>query len=196
MENTQNSKENDYRENSLKVCLCLVIWCLLITIVMSLIYSERWKDLKYLFVIIILYELLQAFVRFQRGKVLYKKAQNIAKQNGMDLIVIGNPNSSWKNRLWGPAYGCGDECIDLVGCPVNSCKLGGIQKNHEPIDALKALQHRQNNSATVFESGTAHLVPGLKSEMKRVGDWRTFSVNADSSLIGLTSRITGAVLNG
>lgn len=29
-----------------------------------------------------------------------------------------------------------------------------------------------------------------------MGDCRTFSVNADASLIGLTSRITGAVLNG
>ena len=56
---------------------------------MSLTYSKRWNELKYLFVIIILYELLQAFVRFQHGKVLYKKAQKIAKQNGMDLIVIG-----------------------------------------------------------------------------------------------------------
>jgi len=138
---------------------------------------------------------LLAIYRFRQGKILYKKAVADGIRSNRKVLVIGNPLSSVKNRLWGPAYGCGDKCIDLIGCSVKSCRLGGA-KIHEPIDALDALRNIDDDSVVVFESGTAYLVNGLPQEIKRVGGKHIYQVGGiNISLAGWTSRITGSVFH-
>ena len=42
-------------------------------------------------------------------------AQAMAAASGRTLVVVGNPDGGIHTRL-APAYGCGDVCVDIVGC--------------------------------------------------------------------------------
>lgn len=139
---------------------------------------------------LIINELFCSYKRYTEGANLYKKALSVSKESNKKLIVIGNPTSSWKNKIFGSSYGCGDLCIDLAGC-----KCPNLDVRTKKLEALTTLKKFSSNSVIVFESGTKHLVPGLYEEMKRVGGNNVYSVNInDTSLILFLSYYTGAIL--
>lgn len=60
-------------------------------------------------------ELAAAADRFAERTRAYGAAQAMATATGRTLVVIGNPDTGLHTRL-ASAYGCGDVCVDLVGC--------------------------------------------------------------------------------
>lgn len=61
-------------------------------------------------------ESLFAAQRWQRRRTAFQAATRRALDLGRPLVVIGDPNAGAHTSLM-PAYGCGDICIDLRGCP-------------------------------------------------------------------------------
>ncbi len=57
-----------------------------------------------------------ALRRFEIRRRVYETAVRRAAELGRPLIVIGDPDAGAHTRLV-RAYGCGDLCIDLHGCP-------------------------------------------------------------------------------
>jgi hypothetical protein len=57
-----------------------------------------------------------AMVRFRERTVAFMSAMERATALGRRLVVIGDPDAGMHTRL-ARAYGCGDVCVDLNGCP-------------------------------------------------------------------------------
>ena len=57
-----------------------------------------------------------ALIRFRERSAAFKSAVERATALGRRLIVIGDPDAGFHTRLM-RAYGCGDVCVDLNGCP-------------------------------------------------------------------------------
>ena len=57
-----------------------------------------------------------ALRRFEARQRAYQAAVRRASEAGRPLIVVGDPDAGAHTRLL-RAYGCGDRCIDLRGCP-------------------------------------------------------------------------------
>jgi len=61
-------------------------------------------------------EAAAALQRFEDRRSTYAKADEAARSMGRTLVVVGAPRAGAHTRLVG-AYGCGDVCLDLGGCP-------------------------------------------------------------------------------
>jgi len=57
-----------------------------------------------------------ALRRFETRRRVYQAAARRAAELGRPLVVVGDPDAGAHTRLV-RAYGCGDLCIDLRGCP-------------------------------------------------------------------------------
>ncbi len=57
-----------------------------------------------------------ALRRFETRRRVFEAAARRAAELGRPLVVIGDPDAGAHTRLV-RAYGCGDLCIDLHGCP-------------------------------------------------------------------------------
>jgi len=57
-----------------------------------------------------------ALRRFETRRRIYEAAARRAVELGRPLVVVGDPDAGAHTRLV-RAYGCGDLCIDLQGCP-------------------------------------------------------------------------------
>lgn len=57
-----------------------------------------------------------ALRRFETRRRVYEAAARRAVELGRPLVVVGDPDAGAHTRLV-RAYGCGDLCIDLHGCP-------------------------------------------------------------------------------
>lgn len=57
-----------------------------------------------------------AIVRFRERSAAFKSASERAATLGRKLVVVGDPDAGMHTRLL-RAYGCGDVCVDLNGCP-------------------------------------------------------------------------------
>ena len=57
-----------------------------------------------------------ALRRFETRRRVYEAAVRRAAELGRPLVVVGDPDAGAHTRLV-RAYGCGDLCIDLHGCP-------------------------------------------------------------------------------
>lgn len=58
-----------------------------------------------------------ALHRFEARRHLFEAAARRAYQLGRPLVVVGDPDAGAHTRLV-RAYGCGDLCLDLQGCPM------------------------------------------------------------------------------
>jgi hypothetical protein len=61
-----------------------------------------------------------ALQRWQQRRETYDRAARRAAELHRPLVVIGDPDAGAHTRLI-RAYGCGDLCVDLNGCPL--CKV-------------------------------------------------------------------------
>jgi hypothetical protein len=86
-------------------------------------------------------------VRRRRG---YEQALLRARETGKPLVVLGAPGTGAVNATLGPDYGCGDLCIDLVGC--EGCPTSATG----PAELV--LPELADDSAVVFVSCTLEYV--------------------------------------
>lgn len=63
-----------------------------------------------------------ALVRHANRQRLFAAAQARALALNRPLVVVGDPNGGVWSRVF-PAYGCGDVCVDLHGCPACARQL-------------------------------------------------------------------------
>ena len=61
-------------------------------------------------------ESMATLVRFRERSSAFRLAVDRAGALGRPLVVIGNPDGGMHTRLM-RAYGCGDVCVDMNGCP-------------------------------------------------------------------------------
>lgn len=102
-----------------------------------------------------------AMLRFADRRKKYAIASARARQLGKPLVVIGDPDSGSHTRFM-RAYGCGDLCLDLNGCP--KCP------NQWAVDITKQIPV-QTGSAVVFVSCVLEYVndlPAAWKELRRI----------------------------
>ena len=101
-----------------------------------------------------------AMIRFRERKAAFQAAVERAAALDRRLIVIGDPDAGMHTRLM-RAYGCGDVCVDLNGCP--KCPLtvvADITKGPIPDVA--------DNSAVVFVSCVLEYVSDLDAALREI----------------------------
>ena len=171
---------------------CIIIF-ILVLIIITIIYLFKKRKYKYLLLfvfVLIINELVCAKIRLNSGSKLYNLAQKKADKLNRKLIVVGNPTASWKNKMFGASYGCGDICIDLVGCECDNQR-----QRTQPFEVMQKLSKMPSDSVVIFESGTKHIVSGLDKEMQRVAGNHVYSVDLnDTSIIRLATCLSGAII--
>src|SRR6267154_842095 len=91
-------------------------------------------------------ELTAAADRFNQRRTLYRQAALRALELRRTLVVIGDPDTGAITSI-ARAYGCGDVCLDLSGCPhCPTSIVGDITKGRVPFVP--------DNSAVAFISCT------------------------------------------
>ena len=103
--------------------------------------------IKYILIFLILFFVIEAIFTIERNirrKRGYEKAVKLSKKLGKKLMVIGSPKNGGFNSVVGASYGCGDVCIDLVGC-------NGCEKSIKG-DLLEILKKTPSDKYVIFES--------------------------------------------
>ena len=108
--------------------------------------------------------------RNHRRHEMFIQAKQQSKQTKKKILVIGDPKSGFWNKHIKKAYGCGDMCIDLLGC--NGCP------NSIKGDLLANLKKMRTNEYVIYESCVLEyvdqrLLNEIKKEIGRVskGDY-------------------------
>lgn len=85
-----------------------------------------------------------ALARWQARRETYDRAARRAAALHRPLVVVGDPDGGAHTRLY-RAYGCGDLCVDINGCPL--CKVVQVADITDgPVPGIA------DNSAVVFVS--------------------------------------------
>ena len=107
-------------------------------------------------------EATAALARHNHRSELFEVAKARARLLHRPLVVVGDPNSGLHTRFV-QAYGCGDICLDLTGCPL--CPTGHV------VDLTQGPNpHVADNSAVVFVSCVMEYVPNVEAVWREV--WR------------------------
>lgn len=116
--------------------------------------------------IILANEIYQGAVRQKSRQLIYKQAEARSKELGKPLLVYGDPYYGIGSRffnLFMEGYGCGDETVDLTGCP--KCP-NGVKS-----DMLAHLKTKKSNSQVIFVSCVLEYLDDIEQtieEMTRV----------------------------
>lgn len=95
-------------------------------------------------------EVTAAILRQRARQNTFAAAQARARALGRPLVVVGDPHAgAWTSII--PAYGCGDVCVDLNGCP-------GCQCSHT-VDLAAVQVPQAADSAVVYCSCVLEYVP-------------------------------------
>jgi hypothetical protein len=109
-----------------------------------------------------------------RRRRTYEDALRRSHELDKPLIVLGAPNTGAVNHALGPDYGCGDLCVDLVGCT-------GCRNTAEgPAEAI--LPQLDTDSAVIFVSCTLEYVDDVDlvwDELLRVSGGELFVVTVE-----------------
>lgn len=97
--------------------------------------------------------------RSYRKKIFYDIASSIAEKKNKKLLVVGDPDNGtpwlpFTNKITGYAYGFGDICTDLTGCP--NAPEGCIKLKGDLYETTKDLE---SNKYVVFISATLEYIP-------------------------------------
>ena len=99
-------------------------------------------------------------IRFRERKAAFQAAAERAAALDRRLIVIGDPDAGMHTRLM-RAYGCGDVCVDLNGCP--KCPMTVV------ADITKGpLPDIADDSAVVFVSCVFEYIAELDAALREV----------------------------
>ena len=100
-------------------------------------------------------ELISANARFRTRRERYAEAQEQARALGRPLLVVGDPDAGLHTRM-GRAYGCGDVCTDLHGCPACARSITA-DLTQGPVPGL------ENDSCVVFASCVLEYIPDIEA---------------------------------
>lgn len=101
-----------------------------------------------------------ALIRHRERTAAFQAAIERATALDRRLVVIGDPDAGMHTRLW-RAYGCGDVCVDLNGCP--RCPMtvvADITKGPIPDVA--------DNSSVVFVSCVLEYVTDIDAALREI----------------------------
>jgi len=126
---------------------------------------------KWSLIILGSYELYMVLVdRRQKRRDAFNAALNAKAATNKPMLVIGDPDGSFVNRMMGADFDCQDLCIDPKGCP--KCK------NVLVADPLVALEGLGDNSHVVFVNAgyleAAAYPDQLIAQIKRVSGGDAF----------------------
>lgn len=98
--------------------------------------------------------------RWQHRRASFAAATARALELNRPLVVIGDPHGGAHTRLM-PAYGCGDLCIDLRGCPrCANYRVADITQG--PIDGVS------DDSAVVYVSCVLEYVDDVDAARREI----------------------------
>ena len=101
-----------------------------------------------------------ALIRFRERRAAFELAVQRAAALDRRLVVIGDPDAGMHTRLM-RAYGCGDVCVDMNGCP--KCPMTIV------ADITKGpIPDVPDNSAVVFVSCVLEYVDDVTAALKEV----------------------------
>ncbi len=100
-----------------------------------------------------------ALIRFRERSLAFRTAAERADALGRRLIVIGDPDAGFHTRLM-RAYGCGDVCVDMNGCP--RCPVTVV------ADITKKIPGVDDDSAVVFISCVLEYVVDLNAALVEI----------------------------
>ncbi len=109
--------------------------------------------------ILLLRECMMWARRYQRRTDYYELARHRAEDLGRPLVVIGDPNA----HVTREAYGYGDLCIDLNGCPT----APGAKQLQADV-SLPGSIPMKDDSAVVFVSCVLEYVPQIESAWEEI----------------------------
>jgi hypothetical protein len=98
--------------------------------------------------------------RWNCRREAFAAATRRAQELGRPLIVIGDPHAGAHTRLM-PAYGCGDLCLDLNGCP-RCLRYRAADITQGPIAGIG------DDSAVVFVSCVLEYVDDLRAAVAEI----------------------------
>lgn len=119
-----------------------------------------------IFLLILSNEIYQGALRQKDRQKIFKLAETRAKDLGRPLLVYGDPYYGIGSRFFNmfmEGYGCGDETVDLTGCP--QCP-NGVKS-----DMLAHLKTKKSDSQVIFVSCVLEYIDDIEQtieEMKRV----------------------------
>lgn len=105
------------------------------------------------------FEAAAALVRQSERTAAYRAANERAVTLQRRLVVVGDPDAGFHTRMW-RAYGCGDVCVDLNGCP--QCPVTVV------ADVTKRVGELEDDSAVVFVSCVLEYVGDVQAAMSEI----------------------------
>lgn len=100
-----------------------------------------------------------ALVRHNERTAAYRAANERAVTLQRRLVVVGDPDAGFHTRMW-RAYGCGDVCVDLNGCP--QCPVTVV------ADVTKRVAELEDDSSVVFVSCVLEYVDNMQAAMAEI----------------------------
>ncbi|MDC0720905.1 hypothetical protein [Nannocystis bainbridge] len=101
-----------------------------------------------------------ALIRFKERSTAFQMAAERATALGRRLVVVGDPDAGMHTRLM-RAYGCGDVCIDMNGCP--GCPITIV------ADITKGpVADIADDSSVVFVSCVLEYVSDLNAALREI----------------------------
>ena len=118
---------------------------------------------------------------------MYKKAQETANIQQKQLLVIGSPNSGFWNKNITSAYGCGDVCLDLIGCNGCPTSIKG--------DVLEQLKNMPTDSYVIYESCVLEYIDqnvreDVQREIERVSGGDFYQVRVKPNIFPTNFSVT------
>ena len=135
--------------------------------------------------VVLIAELAFSLARQRSRAREYARAQQRSARTGKPLLVIGDPYNGYGSRFFGAAYGCGDVCSDLTGCP--RCPPR-VEKRTTTLP--RGLEDVPDDSHVVFISYVLEYVeqyPETVRELARIGGQDIFLLRVQPWC--LTSRL-------
>ena len=100
-----------------------------------------------------------ALARWQTRREVYDLAARRAAELHRPLVVVGDPDAGAHTRLY-RAYGCGDLCVDLRGCPlcevvqaadISTGSVPGVADDSAVVFVSCVLEYVEDASAAIRE---------------------------------------------
>ncbi len=100
-----------------------------------------------------------ALARWQTRRQVYDLAARRAAELHRPLVVVGDPDAGAHTRLY-RAYGCGDLCVDLRGCPlcevvqvadISTGPVPGVADDSAVVFVACVLEYVDDATAAVHE---------------------------------------------
>lgn len=151
--------------------------------------------LRTIFLVYVFLVIFAKLSQHETKKKLYLLAEQRAASLAKPLVVIGSPStgsllSRASAKFMGGNYGCGDVCVDILGCDTCPSSVSA--------DALAFLALQGDNSCVIFISSVleyVHDLPSVLKEVRRVCGTDYFCVTVSKLLPPFYVEKNGILVN-